>query len=359
METLFSRPQIVFVLLLSLGISNHVFIIPHLIQTAGRDAWISICLGYAVLIGWSLMLYIVLKSMRASSFYDWLDKRIGTFGRWLVCGALVLYILILESMIIFDTTRNIDIYFLPKTPNAIIVLCFVLISFGAARTGLKTIVYMSAVLLPIVWLLGIGVSTFTMDSKDYGIIHPVFAQGMEPNVNGGIIVVGGSIELLVLLLLQHKMSKPFNYGTIIVLLTLLVGLIAGPTFGSLTAFGPVEAGKMRFAPFEQWRLLMVGDYISHVDFLAAFQLMAGCVTRAALLIYLLSDLVLRRFPKYRQIMIGSWIALASVPSFLQISDIIVQAAIHAYFYKISFIFGIGMVAALFALSFIPTRKGAT
>ncbi|WP_158602200.1 endospore germination permease [Cohnella endophytica] len=357
METTFSRPQIVFLLLLSLGISNHVFIIPHLIQAAGRDAWISVLFGYAVLIGWSLILFLVLKSMRASSFNDWLDMRIGKPWRWLVCGALVLYILILGILIVFDTTRNINIYLLPRTSNVVVVLCFVLISFGAARTGLKTIVHMSTVLLPIVWLLGIGVSTFTMSSKDYGILHPFFAEGIGPDVHGGVVVVGGSIELLVLLLLQPKMSKPMNYGTIFILLTLLVGLIIGPTLGSLSAFGPSEAGNMRFPAFEQWRLLMLGDYISHLDFLAAFQLMAGSVTRTALLMYLLSELILGRFPKYRQIVIGCGTALVSVPSLLQLSDIAMQAAIHHYFYMISLLFGCGILAALFAFSFFPVRKG--
>ncbi|WP_171654932.1 endospore germination permease [Paenibacillus foliorum] len=357
MESTFSRRQILFMLLLSLGISNHVFIIPHLIQAAGRDSWFSILLGYVVLLGWSLILYLVLKSMRAKTFNEWLKERIGIFGCWLVCGVLVLYLLILGILIIFDTTRNINIYLLPRTPNAVVVLSFMLVSYSAARSGLKTIVYMSTVLLPIVWLLGIGISLFTMRSKDYGIIHPFFVEGIGPNLHGGVIVFGGSIELLVLLLLQHKMSKPINYGTMFVLLTLLVGLIAGPTLGSLSAFGPSEAGNMRFPAFEQWRLVMIGDYISHVDFLAVFQLMAGSVTRSALLLHLLSELIIGRFPRFRQTVVGCCAALVSIPSLMQISDTTMQEAIHRYFYTFSFIFGIAMLAALYVFSFIPKRKG--
>ncbi|MEK3722529.1 endospore germination permease [Paenibacillus sp. FSL H8-0034] len=357
MEATFSRRQILFMLLLSLGISNHVFIIPHLIQAAGRDSWFSILLGYVVLLGWSLILYLVLKSMRATTFKDWLKERIGKFGCWLVCGALVLYLLILGMLIIFDTTRNINIYLLPRTPNAVVVLSFVLISYSAARSGLKTIVYMSTVLLPIVWLLGIGISMLTLKSKDYGIMLPFFVEGIGPNLHGGVIVVGGSVELLVLLLLQHKMSKPISYGAMFVLLTLLVGLIAGPTLGSLSAFGPSEAGNLRFPAFEQWRLVMIGDYISHVDFLAVFQLMAGSVTRSALLLHLLSELIIGRYPKFRQIVLGCFTALVSIPSLMQISDITMQEMVHRYFYKFSFIFGITMLAALYVFSFIPKRKG--
>ncbi|MFD0681970.1 MULTISPECIES: GerAB/ArcD/ProY family transporter [unclassified Paenibacillus] len=197
MESTFSRRLILF-MLLSLGISNHVFIISHLIQAAGRDSWFSILLGYVVLLGWSLIMYLVLKSMHATTFNDWLKERIGKFGCWLVCGVLVLYPLILGMLIIFDMTRNINIYLLPRTSNAVVVLSFVLVSYIAARSGLKTIVYMSSVLLPIVWLLGIGISMFTMKKKDYGIIHPFFVEGIGPNLHGGVIVFGGSIELLIL-----------------------------------------------------------------------------------------------------------------------------------------------------------------
>lgn len=359
MESAFSRPQIVLMLLLSLGISNHVFIIPHLIQAAGRDSWISILLGYAVLIGWSLLLIRVLRSMGTSLFSDWLQARIGLWGGWMFRLLLLLYILVLAVMIVYDTTRNIDIYLLPKTPNAVIVTSFVLISYWAASAGLKTIVYMSAVLLPIVWLLGMGISIFTMDSKDYGIIYPIRAEGLGPNLNGSMIVVGGSVELLVLLLIQRNMRTSVDYKTLFVLLTLLVGLIAGPTFGSLSAFGPAEAGNMRFPAFEQWRLLMLGDYISHVDFLAAFQLMSGSVTRTALLVHLLPELLTGRSGKFRQTIMLAGSALASLPALLQVSDITMQAAIHNYFYRYSFLFGIALIAVLFALSYTKRRKGAS
>ncbi|WP_205127052.1 endospore germination permease [Paenibacillus ginsengarvi] len=358
MESAFSRPQIVFMLLLSLGISNHVFIIPHLIQAAGRDAWISILLGYAVLIGWSFILIRVLKSMGTSLFSDWLHARIGLWGGWMFRVLLLLYILVLAVMIVFDTTRNIDIYLLPKTPNTVVVVSFVLISYWAASAGLKTIVYMSAVLLPIVWLLGIGISIFTMGSKDYGIMFPIWAEGLRPNLNGSVIVVGGSVELLLLLLIQHNMRRPVDYKTLFVLLTLLVGLIAGPTFGSLSAFGPAEAGNMRIPAFEQWRLLMLGDYISHVDFLAAFQLMSGSVTRTALLVHLLPQLLTGRSGKFRQTIMVVGAAIASIPSLLQVSDITMQGAIHNYFYLSSFLFGIVLITGLFAITCIKRKKGA-
>ncbi|MCR8656577.1 endospore germination permease [Paenibacillus endoradicis] len=359
MDVSFSRLQIIFLLILSLGISNHVLVIPHLLKDAGRDSWISILAAYLVLVGWSILLFLILKSLRTTSFNHWLISRMGIYVFWIISSAIALYLLVAGMMIIFDTTTNVSIYFLPNTPSIIVILSFILISYSTARSGLKTIVYMSTVLLPIVWLLGIFVSISTIGSKDYGMLHPLFTEGLKPTLRGGAVVFGGSIDLLVILFLQHKLTKPMNYLSIFVLLTLLVGLILGPTMGAISVFGPSQAAYMRFPAFEQWRLIMIGTHISHVDFLAVFQLMAGSIVRTSLLIYILSDIIGNQFPKYRQTIMICGTVIMSIPAIFKVSDIKMQDIIHNYFYKYSIWFGVALTVALFAATYFPQRKGST
>lgn len=356
MEVSFSRIQLIFLLLLSLGISNHVLIIPHLLKSAGRDAWISVLFGYLILICWSLVLFLILKSMRTISFNHWLIGRIGAFGFWVINSSIAIYILSAGMLIIFDTTKNVNIYFLPNTPSIIVFLGFILIAYSAARSGLKTIIYMSSVLLPITWLLGIFVAVSTTNSKDYGMLFPIFTEGFHPALQGGAIIFGGSIDLMVLLFLQHKLSKPLNYGTVIILLTLLVGLILGPTMGSIASFGPSQAANLRFPAFEQWRLVMIGRHISHVDFLAVFQLMAGSIVRTSLMIYIFAELIGDQIRKYRQIVMLCGVALMSIPSLIDASDIWMQDVIHHYYYNYSLYFAVVLTAALFAITYLPKRK---
>ncbi len=147
---------------------------------------------------------------------------------------------------------------------------FLFISAWSAYSSLKSIVYVSSVLLPIVWVVGIFVATFTMEEKDYSYLFPVLVEGYQPVVYGTIIILGGSADLLVLLLLQHHLKKSFSLMNLFLLITILVGLILGPTMGSLSSFGPAVASDKRFPAFEQWRLITLGEYISHVDFLAYF-----------------------------------------------------------------------------------------
>jgi len=343
-------------MILTVGISNHVLIIPHLLQNVGRDAWVSVTLGYIVLILWSLMLLRILRSMKSLSFAEWLKQKAGAWGYAIIGGSMLLYFLLAGMMIIYDTTKNVSIYFLPGTPYLIIIVFFAYIAFSSARTGLKPLVYMSATLLPLVWLLGMGVSWMTMDSKDYGMLYPLMTEGLDSYLNGGSIVVGGSIDLLILLLVQYKMNKPVNFLTMFILLTILLGLILGPTIGSITAFGPYEASNLRFPAFEQWRLVSLGEYISHVDFLAAFQLLAGSLVRTGVCIYVLSEIVVIRKPKPRQwaLLIGTLIM--AMPALLNISDIWVQDIIHKYFYNAAMIWGLVITLLLFALTYVTRNK---
>lgn len=58
---LFSRTQLIFVLILFIGISNHVLILPHLLTIGKRDAWVCVLAAYVILLLWGLILYYIMK----------------------------------------------------------------------------------------------------------------------------------------------------------------------------------------------------------------------------------------------------------------------------------------------------------
>jgi len=356
METRFSRAQLIFLLILSLGISNHVFVIPHLIRDAGRDAWISILLAYPLLIGWTFVLFLVLKSVGNRPLNEWLEGKIGKMAGTAICWILAIFFLVLGTQIVYEMSLNTKIFFLPKTPNPFIVLSFVTLSYFTAKVGLKTVVYLSILLLPAVSLLGYFVSFSSMDSKDYGLLKPFFSEGLFPDIRGMVIVFGGSVELLLLLVIQHQMKKPLNYGTIFLVLTLLIGLTVGPCLGSLAAFGPNIAGTLRFPAFEQWRLVTIGQYVSHVDFLAVFQMMAGSIPRTALQLCLISELIGTRGKGWKQAGLIGGASFMALPSLLPISDLQIQRVIHDHFYATSLLFGLAALTVLFIVSRLPARE---
>lgn len=354
----FSRTQIFLVLLLAIGISNHVLLIPHLLQAAGRDAWICILIGYVLLLIWGTVLYFILnKNRHGTSFYSWVKKRAGRPVAGFVVFIMIMYFALAGISIFYDLIQSVNIYFLPLTPTWMIVVPFLSLCIWAAYRNLKTIVYMSVFLLPIVWILGHFVAIATMREKDYHYIFPILTNGLDPVLSGTVVVLGASVDLLVLILLQKHTKEQFSYGNIVILITLLMGLSLGPTIGSIAAFGPEVAAQMRFPAFEQWRLVVLGEHFSHVDFLAVFQLLSGVTIRIALFSFLLYDTLDFKSIHFKKLILSIYTLVLGVVALLPISDIWVETVIRMYLYPVAFIIGFSLSFLLLLISYLPQRKG--
>ena len=355
----FSRTQLAFVLILFIGISNHVLIMPHLLATGKRDAWVCALLGYVFLLLWGYILYLIMKKNdQRLCLSDWIKSRAGGLTSRFFITYFWVYVFAITAISFYDLMQSINIYFLPRTPSFFVMLPFLLICIWASYSSLKSIVYISAILLPIVSMFGIFVATFTLPEKDYSYLFPVLVEGYQPVVKGTITILGGGTDFLVLLLLQHHVKKSFTKGNLFVLITFLVILILGPTMGSLSSFGPAVSSDMRFPAFEQWRLIKLGNYISHVDFLAVFQLLSGELIRVAMGLYLLSDMVKGHMQsaKKKHIFTVASISLGLL-TLIPLSDIWVQTLIGRYFYPAAFISGFFISIALFIISYLPRKKG--
>lgn len=355
----FSRLQMIFVFLLFIGISNHVLILPYLLSAAKRDAWVSVVFAYVILILWGYLLYLIMKKNKEGlKLFTWIKICTHRKISNVVISIFLIYILTIGIISFYDLFQTVNIYFLPQTPSWVTMLPFLVICAWSASSGFKSIVYVSMLLLPAVWFFGHFVAIFTMQEKDYGYIFPILTDGYAPAFQGVLIILGGGADLLVLLLVQHHLNKNFTFLHIIILITLLTGLILGPTLGSLSSFGPVIAGSMRFPAFEQWRLLTLGQHISHVDFFAVFQLLAGEIIRISLCIYIFSDIFEAPSKKLRRSLIIIFSIILGLVTIIPISDIWIQNIMSKVYYTSSIIFGIVLTLFLLFISFLPVRKGA-
>ncbi|MNI72924.1 hypothetical protein D3C73_1288930 [compost metagenome] len=75
------------------------------------------------------------------------------------------------------------------------------------------------------------------------------------------------------------------------------------------------------------------------------------------MIYIISELIGSRFPKYQQTIMLCSAAIMSIPSLLSVSDIWMQEVIHNYYYTYSLIFGVALTAILFVITYFPQRRG--
>ncbi|MDM5206214.1 GerAB/ArcD/ProY family transporter [Cytobacillus kochii] len=354
----FSRLQLAFIIILFIGISNHVLILPHLLGLAKRDAWLSVLIAYGIMFVWIFLYQLILsKNKEGEHTFIWLKKRVGNFVAYSIMSLFLLYFSVAGLVSFFDLIQSVHIFFLPFTPIWIVALPFILLCVWAASSGIKTIIYTSTILLPFVWGLGMFVAIATLEEKDYSYLLPLFADKDASVIEGVIIVLGGSVDLLIFFIIHHYFEKKIPYWYLMLLLTVLTILIMGPTIGSLTSFGPSMAANMRFPAFEQWRLVSIGDLISHVDALAVFQLLSGVTIRVSLCLFLIPEILHIQKKWWKVILITlTALILYGIVS-LQTSDIIVFHIIKHYFYKVSLSFGVFMTLILLFVSYLPSRKG--
>lgn len=283
--------HIVAFFMMSTGLLNHVIIIPPLLDTARRDAWLSIILSFFVYLVWVLIIYFVVRATNQQNIYAWLKRHTGKPVAYLLITSVILYFLVMAATTLKDLTMWTYVTYLPKTPQVIIIITFLLLCLCMANTSIRTIAIVNGILLPIVIVLGFFVATSNLPKKDYSLLTPLFEFGYTPVLQGMIYVCAGLFEVTALLFLQHHVKTKINYISLAIIGLILAWLTFGPTTGAIAAFGPVKASELRFPAFEQWAIVSLSRYVEHVDFLSVYQWLSGAFVRISLILFIIVDLL--------------------------------------------------------------------
>ncbi|WP_010273659.1 endospore germination permease [Paenibacillus senegalensis] len=283
--------QTLFLIITAVGFSNHVTIIPMLLQAGLRDSWLSVLLTYLILNVWLIIPFYISKKIGKQSMYEWLKSH---YSRWLAyffVGLVAIYMLSIAAITIKETTTWVAITYLPYTPDIVIALGLILICIFIAGSGLQSLAITAGILLPVVWLLGYFVMSANFLYKDYSRLLPVLAEGAGPVMHTMLYAGGGFIELILVLFINHSISRPMRMIHWLILAFIITGLTLGPLMGAIATYGPIEAANQRYPAFEQWRLVVVGKYIAHVDFFALYQWLSGALIRIGLALFIILDLI--------------------------------------------------------------------
>lgn len=184
--------------ILSSGAMDHVIVLPLLIGSAGRDAWLSILLAAMASVIWLLLLYYVLRHVQGERLFDWLRSRYGSPTAWTVLLILSLQLLFVIYVTLMDTINWAEITFLPQTPYFVIALLFLALCFSAANTGILPIALSAFILFPVVIVLGHFVGIAKWKYKDYALLAPMLENGLTPVLKGMLYAAAGISEFTAL-----------------------------------------------------------------------------------------------------------------------------------------------------------------
>lgn len=278
--------QVVLLLILSTGLLNHVILIPNLLTAAGRDSWVSVIISYPISLLFLWLIYYIVKNSPQEGFFSFIKRRLGRKFSIMLSIPPILFLFTSSYVTIRDLMIWLSAYFLSDSSILLITIFLIISCFIVTLAGVKNMAIASGVLLPIVILLGIFISLTNSTYKDPSLLLPIFADGVPKVLKGSIYVLSGLLEIYVIILLQPFLQEPIKLKHLLIVMTIFTGLILGPLTASLMEFG-LESINFRYPAHEQWRILSIGEYISHLDFFALYQWLSGALIRVGLLMYLL------------------------------------------------------------------------
>jgi spore germination protein (amino acid permease) len=277
-------------ILMATGILNHVIIIPLLLSASKRDAWVAVLATLVVSPVWIACLTYIIRDMNGTPLKFWLRRHFGRLLGSFMLFFISVYVFVIGTISLKDTITWTVVSYLPQTPLYALVFAGLVCNLFAANAGLRSIAIVAGILLPVVIVLGDFVMSTNFKYKDYSLLFPVMEFGAEPIWKGIFYAAGGLLELMVILFFQEHLSKSPRFGSLMLVMVFLVGLILGPLMGSIAIFGPDEAAEQRYPAYEQWRMVQLGQFIAHLDFFSIYQWLSGTFIRVAMALFVLVDL---------------------------------------------------------------------
>lgn len=279
------------IILLCVGLMNHVLVIPVLLDKGGRDAWISTLFTIVPLFLWIPLIHYILKKIKNAHLFEWLKEKYSSWVAWLLVIPFLIYLYLIGFITVHETTTWLVTSNLPQTPIIVTGTVFMILCFFAARSGINSIAILSGILLPLVVILGYFASFTNAKFKDYGLLLPMLEHGIRPAFDGMIIAGAGAIELVIVLLFRRHIVADFKLWHLWLLGFFFIYLVVEPVIGAISEFGPFSAALQRYPAFEEWRLVKIGKHLEHVDFLVVYQWTAGAFIRIATALFLIIDLL--------------------------------------------------------------------
>ncbi|MEK3987680.1 spore gernimation protein [Paenibacillus sp. FSL A5-0031] len=329
------------IIMLSVGLLNHVIIIPLLLGASGRDAWLVVLLVLIASPLWIGSLNYIIKNMNGIHLKDWLQQHFGMFLSITLVFIYSVLVWLMGLISLKDTLTWTIATYMPQTPMLVLVVATIVGCFFAAYQGLRTIAIVSGILLPFVVILGDLVMIANFQFKDYTLLFPLLEKGTPPLWKGVPYAASGLLELSLLMLIQHKLTKKPGFISLMLVCLILSGLTIGPLMGSITMYGPDEAANQRYPVYEQWRMVRLGEYVEHVDFFSIYQWLSGMFIRVSLSMYLLGELWKLQKYKWIPMFLGALFML--VVTLLPISDMVFQDLLSLYYFPSFCVFTIGVM----------------
>lgn len=338
-----------------IGILNHVLVIPMVLDASLRDAWISILLTSVIYFIWIPFVYYIHRKTAGQPIIDWLRNNYSRSISYFILLLMIIYLILMSFVTIKDTLTFTTFYY-TQTPKIVFVLMFLVVCLYNIYGGIRSVVITSAILLPFVFVFGFFVMTTNFQYKDYTLLQPFLENGIGSVLRGMIYPAVGFSELILVLFFQHYLPAKIKWYQLYLIAIVLIILTLSPVMGAIIEFGPVVSSLQRYPAFEQWRIVSIGKYIEHMDFLSIYQWFVGTFIRLSMMGVLVAELLPIKSKKTKKIAIFFIGLIIFNGIYLPLSDSTTYSILYNYFFPISFVLLMIIFMILWVLTLISPKN---
>ena len=254
--------QLCLLIIGAITVMGHLFIVPLVLDRAGRDAWVALLVALVP----GIFLVLILSGLARLKPHQSFDQiATSIFGKWagkIVALVYSAYFLLPAALATRGLMEFMGTAFLPETPKVLIGGTFLVLCLLAVRSGLENIARAYAILMPVLISMGVLAACLAAPEKEYQLLLPVLEHGFTPVLLGTVPLIGLLGELLVLGTIQGKVKNQSNLWKFNLAAVFMIGLLfVGPLTGPVAMFGEEGAVKFDYPTFAEMKL---GNYL--VDF---------------------------------------------------------------------------------------------
>lgn len=285
-EVVISGRQSLLLIVGSVTVMGHLYMVPIVIGLAGRDGWMSILVALIPALGMSLVLAGLAWLAPGRSLAQILVDVLGKIPGKIMGLAYTLFFILAPAITIRGLMDFMKVSFMPMTPPAVFGLTFLFISGFAVFGGLERLIRVNEILLPVLIAAGILAWSLTFPLKDYQMLLPLLESGISPVLSGSIPLMGLVAEMVALGMIQPSVRQQKQlwryYSAGMLLITLM---FIGPLTGPVAMFGATMASSLYYPTFNEIENIILGDFIQGLQVLAIILWLFGSFGRISFFYY--------------------------------------------------------------------------
>lgn len=269
----------------------NLLLLPQMLQTAGRDIWISTLLSALLGLAMSLLLWWGERRKPGKTLFELLEKRLSRVGRIAFFAAMGVYLL---AVIIITTTylaEFVSIGFIQETPFWVIVASFSISVMYPLRKGLGALANLAGVLTFATAISGTTMSLAISSHRDWSNLLPVAEFGYRPILLGALLFFPLWIEVLLLGFLPRKeIGQKVWSRTYFWVVMVNTVLFLGHTIGPISVFGLDQAKNLNFPALSAVKVISLG-FVDRFDIYGLALMIFGSFVRVSLYALLLAKMI--------------------------------------------------------------------